>query len=81
MREAIDDYTADKKRPPESLQALVDERYLRFIPVDPVTYKTDWIPHYVTTVDMVGVGPTVGIDDVHTASGKTSTEGTTYSEW
>jgi hypothetical protein len=31
MREAIDDYTADKKRPPESLQALVDERYLRFI--------------------------------------------------
>jgi general secretion pathway protein G len=80
MRKAIDEYTADKKRPPESLQTLVDEKYLRTIPVDPLTYKSDWIPHYIR-LDIAGVGPVVGIDDVHTASGKTSTERTLYNEW
>ena len=79
MRKAIDAYTVDKKRPPESLQALIDEKYLAVIPVDPVTRKTDWIPHYVS--HMARVGPTVGIDDVRTASLRTSSEGTAYSEW
>jgi general secretion pathway protein G len=80
MRIAIDAYTADKKRPPESLQVLVDEKYLEAIPVNPVTRKTDWVPHYVTA-DMARVGSTVGIDDIHAASGKNSIEGTAYSEW
>jgi general secretion pathway protein G len=80
MRKAIDLYTVDKKRAPKSMQALVDEEYLREVPVNPVTHKVDWIPHYVT-VDRAGVGPTVGIDDVHAASRRTSSEGTPYGEW
>lgn len=37
MRDAIDKYTADVGRPPETLDELVDKRYLRSIPEDPVT--------------------------------------------
>jgi len=80
MRKAIDAYAADKKQPPDSLQELVDEKYVRAIPVNPVTRKADWVPHNVA-LGMDGVGPTAGMDDVHAASGMASTEGTAYSEW
>jgi general secretion pathway protein G len=42
MRLAIRNFTADKKRAPKSLQELVDEKYLRSIPIDPMTGKRDW---------------------------------------
>jgi general secretion pathway protein G len=41
MRTAIDAYTADKTRPPASLEALVSEKYLRSVPVDPITERSD----------------------------------------
>ena len=41
MRFAIEDYTIDKLRPPKSLEAQVDEGYLRLIHPKP-----DWLPHY-----------------------------------
>ena len=37
MRDAIDQYYADKNKYPPSLEALVDEKYLRAIPIDPIT--------------------------------------------
>ena len=37
MRDAISRYYADKGRYPESLSTLATERYLRKIPLDPVT--------------------------------------------
>ena len=44
MREAIDDYYVDKGQYPESLNILVEQRYLRDIPVDPITESRDtWI--------------------------------------
>lgn len=42
MRRAIDQYTADKGKLPESLQKLVDDKYLHEKPVDPITEKADW---------------------------------------
>src|SRR5207248_4277802 len=42
MRKAIDDYYADKQKYPESLAALKSEHYMRNIPKDPVTMRTDW---------------------------------------
>ena len=62
MREAITNYTADEKRPPRSLQDLLDKHYLRVIPTDPLTGKKDWVPHFST----------FGIDDIHSS---TDTEG------
>lgn len=44
VRDAIDKYYGDLGRYPETLQALVDERYLRFVPEDPVTRSTEtWV--------------------------------------
>ena len=44
LRETIDKYYGDTGQYPDSLQQLVDKRYLRTLPVDPVTERTDsWI--------------------------------------
>ena len=44
LREAIDKYYGDHSKYPDSLQDLVDEHYIRSIPVDPVTESnTTWI--------------------------------------
>jgi general secretion pathway protein G len=42
MRKAIDDFYADKQRYPQSLQELVDQHYMRRLPVDPITKAADW---------------------------------------
>jgi len=80
MREAIDNYTLDKQQAPQSLQDLVDGHYLRQIPIDPVTKQEDWVTHVsdqVISPDQTGTG----IDDVHSGSDATSTDGTPYSSW
>ena len=44
VRETIDKFFADTGQYPESLQQLVDKKYLRALPVDPLTERTDtWI--------------------------------------
>lgn len=40
-RDAIDKYFADRGHYPESLETLVHQRYLRSVPIDPVTERTD----------------------------------------
>jgi len=72
MREAIYKYTVDRQRPPESLQTLVDQKYLPMIPTNQITKKAVWVPHYVN-FDLGGGKATVGIDDVHASS--------PYSDW
>jgi len=80
MRQAIDRYTLEKQKPPQSLEDLVDAKYLRSIPVDPMTNKRDWA---VESTD-VHLSPNLtvnGISDVHSSSTKTSMNGTPYSIW
>ena len=43
MREAIDKFYGDNARYPDQLDELVGKRYLRAIPVDPLTERADWI--------------------------------------
>jgi len=77
MRQAIKNFTADKERPPQSLQDLLDEHYFRVIPTDPLTRKKDWVPHFGNVV--VGSGKTsFGIDDVNSS---TNGEGMRNSDW
>ena len=81
LREAIDQYTQDKNKAPQTLQDLVSAGYLRVIPVDPFTGSADsW-----TTVQediMTAADQTQpGITDVHSGSEATSTDGTAYSSW
>lgn len=42
MRRSIEQYTADKGKLPASLQDLVDAKYLREIPMDPILEKAEW---------------------------------------
>jgi general secretion pathway protein G len=80
MRTAIDHYTLDKQTAPSSLQDLVDGHYLRAIPNDPITGQQDWVLHTGDTVlspDQTGTG----VDDVHSASEQTSSDGTPYNTW
>jgi len=42
MRRAIDQYTADKGKLPQNIDSLVEAKYLREMPVDPVLEKAEW---------------------------------------
>jgi len=80
MRNAIKSYTSDKLRPPQSLQDLSDERYLREIPTDPLTGKRDWVPHFGNV--RIGPGKTLfGIDDLHSSATQSDSKGTHYKDW
>jgi general secretion pathway protein G len=77
MRSVIDQYTYDKEEPPQSLDELVSEGYLREIPLDPFTESRD-------TWQMINdSGPTgeSGLYDVRSGSDRTALNGTLYSEW
>jgi general secretion pathway protein G len=80
MREAIDNYTLDKQKAPQSLQDLVDAHYLRQVPVDPVNQQNDWVLHYgdqVISADQTSTG----VDDVHSGSDQEGSDGTPYNTW
>jgi len=67
MRQSIDNYTKDREQAPQSLQDLVDGKYLREISTDPLTGKQDWVPHFGTVV-LDKEHTTFGIDNVHSSS-------------
>jgi general secretion pathway protein G len=81
LREAIDQYTQDKNKAPQTLQDVVSAGYIRVIPVDPFTGTADsW--QTVQEDVMTALDQTQpGITDVHSGSEATSTEGTAYSSW
>jgi general secretion pathway protein G len=82
MRGAIDSYTYDKQKAPQSLDDLVQSGYLKALPVDPFTQRTDtWIPAQSDSYTSIDETQSGGIDDVHSGSQQVSTEGTTYSTW
>lgn len=75
MRDAIDHYYQDKNAYPASLEVLVVERYIKFIPEDPITNsKESW---------MVVMPPdrSSSVYDVHSGSGELASDGTPYSSW
>jgi hypothetical protein len=80
MRMAINKYTVDRQHPPQSLQVLVDEQYLRMIPTNRITGKVDWVPHYVN-VDLGGEKSLECIDDVDASPGQINSNGIQYSDW
>lgn len=81
IRSAIDEYSYDKQKAPQSVQDLVSSGYLRDVPRDPITGSNDtwkWIQEDAAT-SVNSTEP--GIFDVHSGSEKTSMEGTPYSDW
>ena len=81
IRRVIDQYTADKKKSPQSLQDLVDAAYFRQLPEDPITRSNStW--QVVSDSSISSPEQTEsGIVDVHSGSAATSSEGTPYNQW
>lgn len=79
FRDRIDQYYADKGKYPESLEALMEQGYLRAIPADPMTGAADWT---VVPAEPDPDDPdATGIYDVKSSSTGVSVGGTPYSEW
>ncbi len=76
MRKAIDAYYADKGVYPNNLIALVDDKYLRFIPVDPITNsKETW--QFIFDDD----SDEPGVSDIKSGSDELSMKGSRFSDW
>ena len=81
MRAAIDSYTMDKQKAPQSLDDLIPDGYLKDIPEDPMTHSKDtWVTD--TSDALHSLDQTEpGIDDVHSGSQETGSDGQPYSSW
>jgi general secretion pathway protein G len=75
MRDAVDKFYSDTGRYPESMQELVTRRYLRKLPVDPITERADsWV--VVAPAD-----PKLGVVyDIRSGAAGTTRDGRPYSE-
>jgi type II secretion system protein G len=78
MRHAIDQYTADRGRYPDSLQDLVNARYLRQLPEDPVTQQRDSWVLLAPAPDSVITGQ---LWDVRSGAAGRSLDGGLYADW
>ncbi|MEJ2231678.1 MAG: prepilin-type N-terminal cleavage/methylation domain-containing protein [Nitrospirales bacterium] len=80
MRAVIDQFYADRGDYPESLESLVEEKYLRAIPVDPFTKSaTTWNEIYEEQEE--GDDSPAGVSDVKSGSDGLALNGTPYKEW
>ena len=81
MRQAIDSFTVDKQKAPQALDELVSSGYLKKMPIDPMTSRSDtWVGDRSDAYVNVDETAT-GINDVHSGSQALSTEGSIYSTW
>ena len=81
FRTTIDQYSADQGRYPDTLQDLIDKKYLRDIPVDPFTRKNDsWVIVPPPTPED-GSEVKGAVYDVHSGSDLVGTNGVPYNEW
>jgi general secretion pathway protein G len=76
LREAIDKYYADLGQYPDTLAALAEKRYLRSIPVDPITKAADtWALVQSDDADHPG------IKDVHSGAAEKAIDGSPFANW
>ena len=81
MRDAMDQFYADKTKWPSDLAELVSEGYIREIPEDPFTRSKDTWQTKQAEPDKNNTASTTGIDNVFSGSEETAIDGTKYSEW
>jgi general secretion pathway protein G len=81
LRSLISQYTLDKQKAPQSLDDLVQAGYIKQIPNDPTTGKPDWTVDQEENTIMDPSQTDTGIDDVHSSSTGTGTDGTAYNTW
>jgi general secretion pathway protein G len=81
LRTAIDSYTVDKQKAPQALDDLVQGGYIKVMPKDPITQRSDtWVAaqdDQLTSIDQTEAG----IGDVHSGAQQTASDGTAYNTW
>ena len=81
MRDAIDQYYADKGQYPSTLDALVSDGYLRKLPEDPFTKNTSSWQAIPAEPDANNPTAEPGVYDVKSGADQTALDGSKYSEW
>jgi general secretion pathway protein G len=81
LRDALDQYYADKQKYAPTLDALVTDGYLRQIPKDPFTGSVDTWQAVQAEPDPNNPTAEPGIYDVKSGSERTAIDGTRYAEW
>ena len=81
MRDAIDQYYADKNQYPPALDDLVSNGYLRALPKDPMTNSTSSWQAIPAEPDPSNPSQAVGISDVKSGSDQTGLDGTHSADW
>jgi general secretion pathway protein G len=76
-RDALDKYYGDNGRYPDSLEQLVEKRYLRTLPLDPITESSNtWAIQAPQHAEIGGV-----VSDLHSGAPGTASDGSRYSDW
>jgi len=81
MRDAIDQYYADKNKYPASLDTLVSDGYMRKVPEDPITHSADTWHTVAAEPDPANPTSEPGIYDVKSGAQGTALDGSTYADW
>lgn len=76
VRAVIDDFRGDKGRYPESLQELVDQRYLKSLPLDPITESSSTWKIVVPPNGQEGA-----VYDLHSGASGFTRNGRSYADW
>jgi general secretion pathway protein G len=81
LRDAIDQFYADKNKYPQSLEELVTEKYIRAVPADPFTQSAETWQTVMSEPDPLNPSAQPGVYDVKSGYEGTALDGTNYSEW
>jgi general secretion pathway protein G len=81
MRDAIDQYYADKNEYPSTLDALVTDGYMRQVPEDPFTKSKDSWTTEPAPSDPSNPTGEPGVYNIHSGSDGTAIDGSKYAEW
>lgn len=77
-RDAIDKFHADNDRYPANLEELVDKRYLRQVPLDPITESRETWTLLPPPAQVKGELPDANVWDLRSGA---AVEGKTYDQW
>jgi general secretion pathway protein G len=81
MRDAIDQYYADKNKYPASLESLVEDKYMRAVPVDPFTNSAETWQTTMSEPEPGNPSAEPGVYDVKSGSEAVALDGSRYADW
>lgn len=81
MKDAIDQFYADKGTYPPDLASLVTDGYMRQIPKDPITESSDTWQIVMPESDAANPNAAPGVYDIKSGAEGTAIDGTNYAEW